>query len=122
MHASFSFHHPNLQLAYTTQEWNFNLKLVPCKQAYEMHIQMHHQVYELAPPTCVLKILIDPLTLSYFSLCQSSLPLSDYFSPLSLISLFLSPFVINDHEGSILDRLRLSMSINGVGILKFGSI
>ena len=42
------------------------LKLVPCKQTYEMHIQMHH-TSELAPPTCVLKILIDPFPLSYLS-------------------------------------------------------
>jgi hypothetical protein len=28
---------------------------------------------------------------------------------------YFSPFVINNHKGSILDRLRLSMSINGLG-------
>ena len=65
MHASFSFHHSNLQLAYTIQAWI--LKLVPCKQIYEMHIQMQHISHELAPPTCVLKILIDPFPLSYLS-------------------------------------------------------
>jgi hypothetical protein len=31
---------------------------------------------------------------------------------------YFSPFVINDHKGSILDRLRLSMSINGLGSSK----
>ena len=80
------------------------------------------QVHELAPPTCVLKILIDPFPLSYLPLCQVlplsliSLFLSPFvvfspsqytnifcFSPhvlISLISLFFSPFVINDHKGS----------------------
>ena len=42
MHASFLFHHSNLQLALATQAWNFILKLMPCKQTYVMHIQMQH--------------------------------------------------------------------------------
>ena len=61
------------------------LKLVPCKQTYEMHIQMHIQVHELAPPTCVLKILIDPLPLSYIF----SPPLFFVVFSLSLYTLFL---------------------------------
>jgi hypothetical protein len=40
MHASFSFHQSILQLAYTTQAWIWNLKLIPCKQTYAMHIQI----------------------------------------------------------------------------------
>jgi hypothetical protein len=48
----------------------------------------------------VLKILIDPLTLSYLSPYVKVLPLS-------LISLFLSPFVINDHKDSILDGVKI---------------
>ena len=113
MHASFSFHHSNLQLAYTTQAWNLNLKLVPCKQTHEMHIQMQQSSLWACPPTCVLKILIDPLTFSYLSSYVKVLPLCH------LITIFVhyfSPFVINDHKGSILDRLRLSMSINRVRI------
>ena len=53
-----------------------NLELMPCKQTYEMHIQMHLQVHELAPPTCVLKILVDPFPLSYLSLYDISPSLS----------------------------------------------
>jgi hypothetical protein len=48
----------------------------------------------------VLKILIDPLTLSYLSPYVKVLPLS-------LISLFLSSFVINDHKDSILDEVKI---------------
>ena len=43
------------------------LKLVPCKQIYEMHIQMQHTSLWASPPTCVLKILIDLFPLSYIS-------------------------------------------------------
>ena len=39
MHASFSFYHSNLQLAYTTEAWI--LKLRTCTMQ-AMHIQMHH--------------------------------------------------------------------------------
>ena len=61
MHASFISSIIFYDLAYTTPTWIYNLKLVPCKQTCVMHIQ----VYELAPPTCVLQILIDPLTISF---------------------------------------------------------
>jgi hypothetical protein len=74
MHASFSFHHSNLQLAYTTQAWNFNLKLVPCKQTYEMHIQMHQSSLRACSPYLCAQILIDPLSLSYFSPYVKVLP------------------------------------------------
>ena len=76
-----------------------------------------NQVYELAPPTCVLKILIDPL------LCHISPPLLYFLlnSPLCyLFTIFVhyfSPFVINDLKGLILNRQRLSISINGVRII-----
>jgi hypothetical protein len=76
-----------------------------------------NQVYELAPPTCVLKILIDPHTLTYLSPYVKVLPLS-------LISLFFSLFVINDHKGSILDGVKI-INVNQWGedhFLKFGSI
>ena len=46
-----------------------------------VHIQMQQMVHELAPPICVLKF-------KRFS--------SSFLS----LSLFLSPFVINDHKGS----------------------
>ena len=74
------------------------------------------QVHELALPTCVLKILIDPFPLSYLSSYDKFSPFvvfspSQYtnitnifcFSPmhqfLCYFSLFLSPFAINDHTG-----------------------
>ena len=78
-----------------------------------MQFECTNQVYELTPPTCVLKILIDPLTFSYLSpyvkvllLCHLTLSLCNF-----------SPFFINDHKVLILDRLRLSMSINGARII-----
>ena len=84
MHASFSFHHSNLQLAYTTQARNFNLKTYACKQTYVMHIQMHQTSLLVCSPTCVLQILINPLRLSILSyLCISPLIFVNYFSPLS---------------------------------------
>ena len=107
MHASFSFHQSNQQLAYTTQAWNFNLKLVLCKQTYEMLIQMHQLSLWVCFPYLCAQILIDPLTSIFLPLCYLFTIFVHYFSP----------FVINDHKGSILDRLRLSMSINGVRIV-----
>ena len=62
---------------------------------------------------CVRKILIDHFPLSYLSPYVKVLPLCH--STLSLCNFSL--FVINDHKGSILDRLRLSISINGVWII-----
>ena len=57
MHASFSFHHLNLQLAYTTQAWNFKIKKNLCHASKHMKCTFKciNQVYELAPHTCVLK-------------------------------------------------------------------
>ena len=129
MHASFSFHHSNLQLTYTTQAWNFKLKKILCHASKHMKCTFKciNKVYELAPPTCVLnptcvlKILIDPLTRNFnWSLTFTYLSLYVKVLPLCHLTLSLcnfSPFVINDHKGSILDRLRLSMSINGVRII-----
>ena len=63
------------------------------------------QVHELAPPTCVLKILIDSFPLSYLSPYVKFSPyhLYLYFSPLwCLFTIFVhyfSPFIINDHKG-----------------------
>ena len=69
MHASFSFHHLNLQLAYTTQAWNFKIKKNLCHASKHMKCTFKCiiQVHELAPPTCVLKILIDPFPFSLLS-------------------------------------------------------
>ena len=67
MHASFHFIIQILQLAYTAQACIINLKLMQCKQAHmNKHISnANNQVYELAPPTCVLQILIDLLPLPF---------------------------------------------------------
>jgi hypothetical protein len=51
---------------------------------------------------CSNLILIDPFPLSFLT---------------PIFVNYFSPFVINDHKGSILDRLRLSISINGVSII-----
>ena len=76
-----------------------------------------NQVYELAPPTCVLKILIDPLTFSYLSPYVKVLPLCH----LTLSLCNFSPFVINDHKGPILDRLRF-INVNQWGEDQFSKI
>ena len=75
------------------------------------------QVYKLDPPTCVLKILIDPLTLSYFSPYVKVLPLVITSPPITLYLCFSPPLSLMTTKGLILDRLRLSMSINGVSII-----
>ena len=114
MHAIFSFHQSNLELAYTTQAWNFNLKLVPCKQIYEMHIQMHQSsLWACFPYLCAQNFNWSLSFVISLPLCQSS-PLCYLFT---IFVHYFSPFVINDHKGSILVRLRLSMSINGVRII-----
>ena len=97
MHASFhsSF---KLLLAYTTQAWIWNLKTcVMQANICNAHSICNIQVYELAPPTCVLQILIDPLTMSFH-----------LFAPLSYyLCESLSPFGIKYHKrwAQILDRL-----------------
>ena len=84
MHASASFiiqittsiHHTSMDMEFKTCAMQANI----CKCTYKYNIQ----VYELAPPTCVLQILIDPLTMSFhlfappisYYLCEFSPPLS----------------------------------------------
>ena len=82
MHARYSFHHSSLQQSFITQAWIFKLKLVLCKQTYEMHIQMHHtSSWACSPYLCAQNF---NWSLSIF------LPLYQVL-PLSLVSLFLSP-------------------------------
>ena len=100
MHASYQIINQIIQLAYTTQAC---ISL----QAHEYaHIKCNQtQVYELAPPTCVLLLSknFDP---SQFLNVASSLSMSMsnlYFfvlnSPKAFISLYnLSPFIINFHK------------------------
>ena len=65
MHASFLFHHSNLQLAYTTQAWIGNLKTCAIQaNICNAHTNATYKFMSF-PPTCVLQILIDPLTMSF---------------------------------------------------------
>ena len=111
MHASFSFHHSNLQLAYTTQAWILKFKnLCHASKYMKCTFKYNIQVYELAPPTCVLKILIDSFPLSYLS------PYVKY-SPYHLYLYFSPPLSSMTIKVQNIDRLRLLMSINGVRII-----
>ena len=71
MHASFSFHQSNLQLAYTTQACILNLNFSNACNHMWMHIQMHHTSSWACYPYLCAQILIfnliDPLPLSYLS-------------------------------------------------------
>ena len=79
-----------------------------------------NQVYELAPPTYVLKILIDPLPLSYLSPYVKFPRITYIFVSLPFVVFSLSLYTISPPLSSLtikvqnVDRLRLSMSINGV--------
>ena len=82
----FLVHHSNLQLAYITQAWIQKFKnLCHASKYMKCTFKCNIQVYELAPPTCVLKILIDLFPLSYISY------LSPYvkYSPIMHISVSL---------------------------------
>ena len=63
-----SSHHLILQLSYTTQAWILKFKTC-AMQAKHMKctFKCTIQVHELAPPTCVLKILIYPFPFSLLS-------------------------------------------------------
>ena len=96
-----SFHHSTLQLTFITQAWM-------CEFEYLCHASKHMkctykytiQVHELAPPTCVLKILIDPFPLSYLPPMSSSPPslsfhhLSTLISLISFVSLRCTNFFV----------------------------
>ena len=83
---------------------------MPYKQTYEMHIQMHQS-------SLCAQILIDALTLLYFFLYVKVLPLVITSPPITLYLCFSPPLSLMTTKGLILDRLRLSMSINGVRII-----
>ena len=68
MHARFLFYHSNLQLEYTTQAWILKFKTCAMQaNIWNAHSNASYKFMSLLPPTCVLKILIDPLPLSYLS-------------------------------------------------------
>ena len=63
-----SSHHLILQLSYTTQAWILKFKTCAMQEKHmKCTIKCTIQVHELAPPTCVLKILVDLFPLSYLS-------------------------------------------------------
>ena len=124
MHARYSFHQSSLQLSFITQAWIFKLKLVLCKQTYEMHIQMHHtSLWACSPYLCAQNFnwsLSFVISLPYFKfspyhlyLCFSPPLLSFHY----LCTLFSPPLSSMTAKVQKLDRLRLSMSINGVRII-----
>ena len=96
-----SIHHISMDI--------LNLERMPYKQTYEMHIQMHHtSSWAYSPYLCAQNFSWSLSFVISLPLCHISrylyvsLPLG-YFFPFSLsllLSLFLSPFVINDHKGS----------------------
>ena len=76
------------------------------------------QVHELAPSTCVLKILIDLFPSSpLITYTFISLPLYLYFFSLYLYTLFSPPLSSMTTKVYKVDMLGLSMSINGVRII-----
>ena len=96
-----SFHHSILQLTFITQAWmcKFNTCAMQAN-IYEMHIQMHHtRSWACSPYLCAQNFSWSLSFVISLPLCHISryLSLCLFFSPLSL---FLSPFVINDHKGS----------------------
>ena len=107
MHASFSFHHSNLQLAYTTQVWKLKFKTCAMQaNIWNALLNAPIKFMSLAPLCVCSNFNWSPYFVISLLLCQ--------ILPLSLTSLFLSPllsihyifvhyfspFVINDHKGS----------------------
>ena len=129
MHVSFLFHHSNLQLAYTTQAWI--LKFKTC--AMQANIwNAPYKFMSLLPylfaqnfnwsPSFVISLplcQIPPyhLYLYFFPPLLSFYYLSTLFLPLTLISLFFSSLSSMAIKVQNVDRLRLSMPINGVRII-----
>jgi hypothetical protein len=88
MHASTSFHHSSIILAYTTQARVTNLKLVQMQASTcKMHIQMQQSCSWACSPYLCAQILIDPfpmlIVFMFISpqlyLCDLSLPLCQQF-------------------------------------------
>ena len=120
-----SFHHSILQLAYTTQAWILKFKTCAMQtNIWNAHSNAPYKFMSLLPPTCVLKNLIDPFPLSYFSPYVKFSPyhLYFYFFPLCVV-FSLSLCTISPPLSSMttkvqnVDKLRLSMSINGMRII-----
>ena len=107
MHTSFLFHHSNLQLAYTTQACILKFKTCGMQEnIWNAHSNATYKFMSLLPLLVCSNFNWSP----YFHI---SAPMSSFHY---LCALLLHLY-LNDHKGSILDRLRLSMSINGVRII-----
>ena len=105
MHASFSSHQSNLQLAYTIQAWILNFKTCAMQaNICNAHSNAKYKFMSLLPLLMCsnfnwsVYFVISPL-------CQSSLPLSDYFSPYHLYLCFSPRLSSMTIKVQILDRL-----------------
>ena len=98
MHASFSFYHSNLQLAYITQAWILKFKTCAMQaNIWNAHSNASTKFMSFHPLLMCSKFFIDPLPLSYLS------PYVNFSTLCYLFTIFVhyfSPFVINDHKGS----------------------
>ena len=114
MHASFSFHQSTLttSIHHTSMYIEFKTCVMQAN-IWNAYSNATYKFMSLLPYLCAQILILSP----YF---HSSPILSSFpylcFSPPIFVNYF-SPFVINDHKGLILDRLRLSMSIDGVRII-----
>ena len=96
-----SIHHTSIDIEIKMYAMQANI----CKCTFKFTIQ----VYELAPPICMLKILIDPLPLSYI--------ISPPLFLCCLLTIFVhyfSPFVINNHKG--LMQIGVTLNYRYVGV------
>ena len=81
MHARFSFHHSNLQLAYTTQAWILKFKTCAMQaNIWNAHLNATYKFMSLLPPTCVHFLLI-PLQCHFIYLLLLSYYLCEFLSP-----------------------------------------
>ena len=91
-----------------------NLELMPCKQTYEMHIQMHHtSSWACSLYLCAQNFNWSPSFVISLPLCQG-LPFVVFWLSLYTIS---PPLSLMTTKVQNVDSLRLSMSINGVRII-----
>ena len=123
MHASFSFHHSILQLAYTTQAWILKFKTCAMQaNIWNAHSNASIKFMNLLPLLVCSKFNWSSYFVISLLLCQNlPLSLTSLFLPLVVFSLSL--YTISPPLSSMttkvqnVDRLRLSMPINGVRII-----
>ena len=111
-----SFHHSILQLTFITQAWMFKFNTCAMQaNIWKCTFKCTKQVHELAPPTCVLKILIYPFPFSYLSLIFVSL------SPLFLFPPYLcfSP-PLSSMTTKVLNVDRISCRVEIIKVNQWG--